>query len=250
MPQLSEVRWFGIDFGYTMMNPLAMHHSVSIPAMYSSLGREGEGKDALLRWYKLRDSLGSPNDLPHQKVRLLKEYNRDRLYAEVFRGDQEAIRLYGEVEARERKPPSDLKESLEYMKSKGRSLTVVSEVMGGQGTMTISESLRLNGTLPLFDEVITPSGRFTLRGKLIDESGFVGTTKKDGSIYASLARYLDGGSFPKGTRAIIGDDPKQDIEQAKRHGFVAIQYSGIVDRGNTGGADFLISRWADIKALL
>lgn len=248
--RLTEMRWFGIDFGYTLMNPLAMHHSVAIPAMYSRLGREDEGKEALQRWYNLRDSLGSPNDPPHQKVRLLKEYNRDKLYAEVFQGDQEVISLYGEVEARERRPPMDLKESLEYMKSKGKNLTVVSEVLGAQGTLTISDSLRVNGTLGLFDEIITPSGRFAPDGKLIDESRFVGTTKKDGSIYERLAGYLDEGSYPAGTRAIVGDDPRQDVEQAKKHGFFTIQYSGIVDRGDTGGADLLINKWSEIKPLL
>ncbi len=248
--ELSEVRWFGIDFGYTMMNPLTMHHSVVIPSMYKSLGRENEGQKRLQRWYRLRDNLGSPNDQPHQKVRLLKEYNRDKLFAEVFDSDPKVIELYAEMEARERKPPEDLKATLEYMKSRHKTLAVVSEVLGKQGAQTITSSLRANGLIGLFDELITPSGRFTREGELTDEGAFSGTTKKDGSIYERLAKYLDGRGLPAGQRAMVGDDPKQDVEQAKKYGFLTIQYSGIVDRGKSEEADVAISRWSDLKSLL
>ncbi len=247
---LSGIKWFGIDFGFTIMNPLTMHHSVVIPEMYKRLGRESVGDERLVRWYRLRDSMGSPSDPPHQKVRLLKEYNRDKLYVEVFDNDPVVIEMYAEMEARERKPSEDFRATLEYMKAKKKSLAVVSEVMGTQGTLTISASLRAHGLLGFFDEIITPGGRFTPEGTLLDETTFAGTTKKDGSIYERLASYLKSHQIHGGQRAMVGDDPKQDIEQAKKYGFVTIQYCGIIDRGKAEQADLMVKRWSDLKELL
>lgn len=249
-PSISGVRWMGVDFGYTIMDPLKMHHSFVIPEIYRRLGREGEGRDRLARWYKLRDSLGTTTDQPHQRVRLLKEYNRDRMYDEVFDDDQKAIELYSEMEAMERKVPPDLKGTLEHLESKGWTAAVVSEVVGIQGTMTISASLRLNGLAPLFAEIITPSGRFSTAGQLIDEETFKGSTKKDGSIYRRLAGYLDAAGIIRGRRAMVGDDPKQDIELAKAEGFITIQYCGIIDRGKSEMADLVIKSWSELGQMV
>jgi FMN phosphatase YigB (HAD superfamily) len=245
-----DVKWFGIDFAFTIMNPLTLHHSAVIPEMYKRLGRQREGPKRLAKWYKLRDSMGTPGDQPHQKVRLLKEYNRDRLYTEVFDDDPAVIDLYAEMEALERRPPDDLKAALEYLKRKKKSLSVVSEVSGVKGTLTVSASLRAHPLLGLFDELITPAGRFTPEGKLLDETAFAGATKKDGTIYERLAVYLDSKGIHAGQRAIVGDDPKLDVEYAKRCGFVTIQYTGVIDRGRTDKADYLLARWSELPGLL
>lgn len=247
---LSAVRWFGIDFAFTIMNPLTLHHSVVIPEMYKRLGRQAEGPARLALWYKLRDSMGSPSDPPHQKVRLLKEYNRDRFYAEVLDNDQDAIDMYSEMEATERKPPEDLKGALEYLKKKGKGLSVVSEVSGIKGTLTVSASLRAHRLLGLFDEIITPAGRFTPEGTLLDETAFAGASKKDGTIYERISIYLDSKGIHAGQRAMVGDDPKLDVEFAKKCGFVTIQYSGVLDRGRSEKADYLLTRWSELPRLL
>jgi len=181
---------------------------------------------------------------------LLKEYNSDRLYAEVFDNDPRVIEMYTEMEARERRPSSDFRETLAFMKAKRKSLAVVSEVMGIQGTLTVSASLRAHDLITFFDEIITPGGRFTPEGRLLDEHTFAGTTKKDGTIYDRVAKYLESQGILEGQKAMVGDDPKQDIEFAKKHGFVTVQYNGIIDRGKTAQADFIISRWSDLKGLL
>ncbi|MDA4128583.1 MAG: hypothetical protein OK422_03910 [Thaumarchaeota archaeon] len=247
---LSDVRWFGIDFAFTLMNPLTMHHSTVLPEMYKRLGRGEEGKERLERWYKLREAMGSPGDAPHQKVRLMKEYNRRRLHAEVFDNDPAAIKMYAEMEAIERRPPEGTKEALEYLRGKGKGLSVVSEVSGVEGTLSISESLRANKLLGLFDELITPAGRFTTTGALIDGVTFKGTSKKDGTIYERLANYLDSKEVGTGARAMVGDDPKSDIESAKERGFVTIQYSGVINRGRSEKADYFLSNWSELRLLL
>ncbi len=246
----SDVKWFGIDFAFTIMNPLTLHHSVVIPEMYRRLGRKSEGPKRLKVWYKLRDSMGSPDDQPHQKVRLLKEYNRERFYAEVFDNDPDVIGMYAEMEATERRPPDDLKAALEYLKRKGKSLSVVSEVSGIKGTLTVSASLRAHHLLGLFDEIITPAGRFSPEGKLLDENAFAGSSKKDGTIYERLAVYLDSEGIHAGQRAMVGDDPKLDVDLAKKYGFITIQYTGVIDRGRTEKADYLLTRWSELPELL
>ncbi len=247
---LSDVTWFGIDFAFTMMNPLVMHHSKVIPELYKKLGREGEGPGRLARWYSLRDSMGAPTDPPHQKVRLMKEYNRERLHAEVFDNEPAAIEMYAEMEARERKPPEDLRAALEYLKSKHKELAVVCEVSGIDGVMTISASLRVNDLTGLFSELISPAGRFTPAGRLIDQQPFAGSFKKDGTLYGRLASYLDSRGIPRGKRAMVGDDPKLDVGFAKVHGFETIQYTGLIDRGRNPEADFYIGRWSELLKLL
>ncbi len=243
---LSDVSWFGIDFAFTMMNPLTMHHSVVIPEMYRFLGRPEEGAARFEKWTKLRDSMGSPSDLPHQKVRLLKEYNRERLNAEVFDDDPRAIRMYAEMEAKARKPCPGLADALEVLKQRKRHLSVVSEVSSVDGILAITAFMQVNGIAGLFDEMITPAGRFAPEGKLLDETPFKGATKKEGTIYMRLANYLDSNGIRARQRAMIGDDPKLDIEFAKKQGFVTVQYTGIIDRGRSEHADLVISDWQEL----
>jgi len=244
------ITWFGIDYAYTIMNPLTMHHSFVIPEMYRRLGREREGKERLARWYRLRDSMGTLSDSPDQKVTLLKEYNRDSLNREVFDDDNAAVKLYEEMEAVERRPAKGLRRALEVLKKSDKTASVVSEVSSLQGSLTITTFLKAHGLLELFDEIITPFGRFTVEGELRDESSFKGTSKRDGSIYERLAKYLGQKGIQTKRAAMIGDDPKQDIEQAKKHGFVTIHYSGLIDRGRTGSADHVIDDWSKLRYVI
>jgi phosphoglycolate phosphatase-like HAD superfamily hydrolase len=247
---LSDVAWFGIDFSFTLMNPLTMHHSQVIPAMYRELGRAEEGSERLARWHRLRDSMGSPSDPPHQKVRLMKEYNRDRLHAEVFDNDPQVIALYAAKEAKERRPPEGVKEALQALRDRGKILVVVSEVSSVQGTQTIADFLRAHELAELFDEIITPAGSFTPQGKLLDGVTFKGANKKEGTLYARLATYLDTKGIGARRRAMMGDDPKQDIEAARKQGFVTIQYKGIVDRGPPEHVDLVVSHWKELAEAL
>jgi len=246
---LTDVSWFGFDFAFTMMNPLTMHHSVVIPELYRLLGRPEEGAARFERWVRLRDTMGSPSDALHQKVRLLKEYNRGRLHAEVFDNDPRAIRMYAEMEARERKPSPGLVDVLKDLHRKKRQLSVVSEVTSVDGTLAITAFMHVNSIAGLFNEMITPAGRFSPQGKLLDEASFKGATKKDGTIYERLASYLDSNGITAQHRAMIGDDPKLDIDLAREKGFATVQYTGIVDRGKAENADYVISDWKELISL-
>lgn len=246
----SEVKWVGIDYAFTIMNPLSMHHSKVIPEMYNRLGKGGEGEERLARWYKLRDSMGSPTDAPHQKVRLMKEYHRDEMLATVFDDDPVVKAMYAEMEARERKPPDDIRSGLDCLTSARKALAVVSEVIGSQGARTVAATLLSHGLDRYFGEIITPSGRFTPKGEFIEEGGFAGATKKEGTMYDRLAAYLDSKGMGPGERAMVGDDPKLDVEFSKRRGFVTVYYRGIIDRGRADQADYTIAKWSEICGLL
>jgi len=243
---LPDVSWIGIDYAFTLMNPLTMHHSKVIPEMYKTIGRESEGPKRLELWYKLRDSMGNPTDAPHQKVRLLKEYNRDRMNAEVFGGDPRVIELYEEMEARERRPSADLRGALTALNGKGKRLTVVSEVTSSSGAKSIVDFLRAHELAPFFEEIVTPVGRLSNDGTLLAEEPFKGTTKKDGMLYERLRTYLNSKAVPQNATAMVGDDPKLDVEQSKKQGFVAIQYTGIIDRGSSTQADLVAKTWTDL----
>jgi phosphoglycolate phosphatase-like HAD superfamily hydrolase len=247
---LSGVEWFGIDYAFTIMNPLTLHHSKVIPEMYRRMGRTEEGRERLARWYRLRDSMGNPTDPPHQKVRLMKEYHRDEMLAKVFDDDPRAKALYAEMEARERRPPDDLKVGLECLMSHGKTMSVVSEVIGAQGAMTVGSTLRAHGLTGYFEEVVTPSGRFSPTGEFLGEGGFVGSTKKEGTLYDRLAAYLDSRGIGPGKRAMVGDDTKLDVEFSKKRGFVSVQYTGIIDRGRSVHADYTLASWSEICKLL
>lgn len=247
---LKDVSWVGVDYAFTIMNPLTLHHSKVIPYIYRRLGREGEGQERLARWYRMRDSMGNPTDAPHQKVRLMKEYHRNEMLATVFDNDPKAVALYAEMEALERRPPEDAGVGLGCLRAKGKTLAVVTEVIGTQGAMTVSASLSVHGLDRYFEEIITPSGRYGTKGELLDEEGFAGSTKKEGTIYDRLAAYLDGRGVPAGRRAMVGDDPKLDVEFSKKRGFFAVQYYGIIDRGPSDQADLRLARWSDVCGLL
>jgi|FaiFalDrversion3_1042247.scaffolds.fasta_scaffold00267_1 FMN phosphatase YigB (HAD superfamily) len=245
-----EIDWAGIDYSYTIMNPLTLHHSIVIPEIYRRLGREHEASMRLQRWYKLRDSVGSPTDAPHQKARLVKEYYLEKLEREVFDNDRDAIELYYELEAKAKEPPTDLKEGLNHLRERGIECVVVSEVSSVQGVLNLIKFLRHHDLKDYFSEIITPAGRFTTFGELLDEHGFKGANKKSGEIYDRLLKYLWERRIPVTRAVIIGDDPEQDIKQAKIRGFKTIQYTGLIDRGRSGFEDYVINSWKKIKEIL
>ncbi|MDV3292755.1 MAG: hypothetical protein LYZ70_00615 [Nitrososphaerales archaeon] len=247
---LADVTWVGIDFAFTIMNPLTMHHSKVIPEMYKRLGRPEEGQMRLALWYKLRDNTGSPTDAPHQKVRLMKEYNRERLNAEVFGNDPKAIEMYAELECTERRPPDGMKEALLGLKERRKTLAVVSEVSSVSGAQNVAHYLDVHGVGGLFDEIITPAGRLAMDGAMLDDKTFEGSNKKEGTIYARLAAYLDSKGVSAGRRAMVGDDPNLDVTASKRHGFVGVYYTGVVDRGKSEQADLVISDWRQLRTAM
>src|SRR5712691_2951731 len=109
------------------MNPFTLHQSSIIRGVYRQLGREGEAESRVQKWYRLRDSFGSPGDPPHQRVRLLKQYAKERVYSEVLDDDKEAGRLFDEKEAGGFAPTEGLAGLLDMLRERGVTLAVVSE---------------------------------------------------------------------------------------------------------------------------
>lgn len=114
--------------------------------------------------------------------------------------------------------------------------------------MAIARFLRVHGLEGLFGDIITLVGRFGVDGRLID-GRFVGATKKSGTIYDVLKSFLleQGVSAPEGV--MVGDDPLLDVEHAKLRGFMGIQYTGVVDRGRSKLADYVIENWEQFPDL-
>lgn len=245
----SPIQWCGIDFSFTIVNPLAIHNSVIITETYQQLGREHEAQERVQRWYKLRDGIGSLNDAAHQRVRLLKEYSRDRIYKEVFDGDEEVVRLYEAKEKRAILLADGFDSALNYLRRKSTPMAIVSEASSISGVFTVIRVLKNHSLEHYFEEVITPAGRFGLDEKILDRS-FEGANKKTGSIYQKLSYYLGTKGIMTENAAIIGDDPVFDINHAKEKGFKTIQYCGIIDRGRTNRADHVLNHWSEISHIL
>jgi flavodoxin len=50
-------------------------------------------------------------------------------------------------------------------------------------------------------------------------------------------------------RKRIGDDPVLDVGNAKSSGLTSVQYTGVVDRGPSPLADYVIDDWAKLFAV-
>lgn len=242
------LRWCGFDFGETIMNPFTLHQSQTIAAVFRELGREAEAPEVIKRWYALRDSYGAEGDTAEQRVRQLKQYAKDRIYSEVLGNDKDAGRLFDQKEAEGFTPTDGVETILKRLSASGVEVSVVSESSSASATQAISRFLSAHRLDDLFDQVITPAGLFEVGGALTD-SRFVGATKRSGSMYDVLRLYLLGRGLASGETAMVGDDPVLDIENAKLRGFLGIQYTGVVDRGKSRLADYVISHWRQFPAI-
>jgi len=232
-----------------MMNPLTLHQSSVIREVYRELGREDEAEERVRRWYHLRDTVGSVDEPTHQRVRMLKQYSRARIYSEVLGDDRVAIRLFEEKEARGWSITKNLKIALEALAQTGRVIAIVSESTSAEAVNAIIRFLLLHRLGRYFEQLITPAGRFNFKGELVGPE-FVGKTKRSGEIYEVLGKYLGNRGIVTSSAMMIGDDPVQDIENAKQKGFVTVQYTGVVHRGRSERADFVIEDWAKLPNIV
>ncbi len=238
-----RIRWYGFDFGETIMNPFTLHQGALIRRVYSDLGKAEEAEVHVQKWYKLRDSFGSAGEAPELRVRLVKQYAKSRIYSEVLDNNKEAIRLFEKGEAEGFTPAEGIKLALVRLGKNGTVPAIVSESSETAATQAITRFLDVRGLSALISEIITPAGRFSVNGKLLD-SGFAGKTKKAGTIYDELRAYLRRLGTRTEEAAIVGDDPVLDIASAKQRGFVTVQYTGIINRGPSEMADFIIDDWS------
>ncbi len=243
-----RVRWCGLDFGETVMNPYTLHQSKIIAEIYEELGRKEEARGRVAKWYELRDTFGGPGDRPEQRVRQLKQYAKDRIYAEVLGGDPRAARLYDEKEAKGFTPTGGVASFLGRLKRSGVEVAVVSESSSLAASLAISRFLEVHHLSDFFGDIFTPVGRFHANGELLS-SGFAGATKRSGTLYDLLGSLLRERGVTPAEGAMVGDDPLLDVEYPKLRGFVGIQYTGVVDRGRSESADYTIASWEEFPDL-
>ncbi len=240
-----RIRWYGLDFGETMMNPFTLHQSVLIRRIYEDLGRPEEAEERIQKWYRLRNSFGSPADPTDVRVRHVKQYERSRIYSEVLDNDAEAVRRFEEGESAGFTAAKGVEPALSRLKENETVPSIVSESAERTAVLAITRFLNTHGMKGLIDEIITPAGRFDTDGTLTS-SEFVGKTKREGTIYEELKAYLSRRGISSEEAAIMGDDPTLDVKNAKLHGFVTIYYTGIINRGPAPMADYVVDDWSRI----
>ena len=231
------------------MNPLTLHQSAVIRDIYSELGRAEEADERIQRYYRLRDAWGPPSTPTHLLVRDLKQYARDTIYSDVFDGDADAIERYKAKEVEGFGVPEGVGDALALLRDTGIPAAVVSESGSETAIQAIVRYMRIRGFSQYFEEIIAPAGRYSVDGELLDSS-FAGATKKAGTIYEKIRDYLAAKGIPPSSAAIIGDDPHLDGAQAKRYGFVTIQYTGVIDRGGSEKADIALADWREFGPIL
>jgi len=239
------IRWYGLDYGETVMNPFTLHQSALIREIYRSVGKEDEAEEHVKRWYALRDSVGSRFSVPDLRVREVKQYARGRIYSEVLDGDPEAVRLFEEGEPKRFAPTEGIGKTLLRVRSAGAAVSIVSEASSASAVMAIVLFLRTHRLSAFFDELITPAGRFDAEGSM-KGGEFLGKTKRDGTIYDQLAERLMERGIPTKEAMMVGDDPLLDVRKAKEKGFLATQFMGVVDRGASPSADYVIRTWDEL----
>jgi len=244
-----SIVWCGIDYGETIMNPLALHQSRVIREIYSELGRADEAEERVRRWYRLRGAMGPPSVATHLLVRDLKQYARDRIYTEVLDGDRYAVELFEAKEVAGIAMAEGVDTALARLQRKGVAAAIVSESASRAAAETVARYLRAHALSQYFQDLITPAGRFSVDGHLLDRT-FVGATKKAGSLYGRIRQHLDAKGIPSSSAAIIGDDPLLDVEQAAPCGFVTIQYVGVIDRGVSETADYVLTDWRELERIV
>ncbi len=243
-----NLMWCGLDFGETIMNPFTLHQSSVIREIYRELGREQESEERVHRWYRLRDSFGSPGEPAHLQVRLVKQYARAKIYRDVLDNDPEAVKLFDQKEIEGFSPAHGLKGALSRLTESGVEVNVVSEVTQLPAVLSIVRYLQVQGLRSFFSSLYTPAGLFDIDGKMLDGS-FEGATKKSGAMYEKLRTHLESRGVSVSKAIMIGDDPVLDVENAKLQDFLAALYVGIIDRGGWEKADYVIKDWDEIPAI-
>jgi FMN phosphatase YigB (HAD superfamily) len=229
------------------MNPFTLHQSALIRQVYTQLGRAGEAEDRVRRWYALRDSFAPQHSQPELRVREVKQYARSRIYSEVLDGDPDAARLFEGGEARGFSPAKGVGRALAMLREREIPVSIVSESSSLESTLAILRFLRAQSLIDSILDVVTPAGRFGIDGNL-EDTKFVGKTKREGTIYDQLEVHLRGLGIATKQAAIVGDDPVFDIANANSRGFLTIQYVGIVNRGVSPYADYVIDDWSRLPA--
>jgi FMN phosphatase YigB (HAD superfamily) len=238
-----KVKWCGFDFGQCIMHPGGLRNSLVFGDIYKQLGKPELIPDKMRKYRILKEKYGTYGRI--------KEGHRDEIHSYVLDNDPEAIALFSEQEQERLAIAEGLVDALEYLKSQGIELQVISEMkktLGPVGTDLVSKFLKGKGLLKYFKELITPQGKIDLQHDTLDPR-YKGRTKKDGSLYDVLVQELKEQGIAPQEALMVGDKPETDIDPAHDRGFKTIQYTGYYDFGNSK-ADVVISSFEELKNIV
>jgi FMN phosphatase YigB (HAD superfamily) len=238
-----EVKWCGFDFGQCIMEPGGLRNPLVFGDIYKQLGKPELIPDKMRKYRILKEKYGTYGRI--------KEGHRDEIHSYVLDDDPEAMELFSEQEQKRLAIAEGLVDALEYLKSQGIELQVISEMkktLGAVGTDLVSKFLKGKGLVKYFKELITPQGKIDLQYDTLDPR-YKGRTKKDGSLYDVLVQELKEQGITPQEAVTVGDKPETDIDPAHDRGFKTIQYTGYYDFGNSK-ADVVISSFEELKNIV
>ena len=238
-----EVKWCGFDFGQCIMEPGGLRNPLVFGDICKELGKPELIPDKMRRYRILKEKYGTYGRI--------KEGHRDEIHSYVLDNDPEAMELFSEQEQKRLAIAEGLVDALEYLKTQGIELQVISEMkktLGPVGTDLVSKFLKGKGLVKYFKELITPQGKIDLQYDTLDPR-YKGRTKKDGSLYDVLVQELKEQGIAPQEALMVGDKPETDIDPAHGRGFKTIQYTGYYDFGNSK-ADVVISSFEELKKIV
>lgn len=238
-----KVKWCGFDFGQCIMHPGGLRNPLVFGDICKELGKPELIPDKMRKYRILKEKYGTYGRI--------KEGHRDEIHSYVLDNDPEAIELFSEQEQERLAIAEGLVDALEYLKSQGIELQVISEMkktLGPVGTDLVSKFLKRKGLLKYFKELITPQGKIDLQHDTLDPR-YKGRTKKDGSLYDVLVQELKEQGIAPQEALMVGDKPETDIDPAHDRGFKTIQYTGYYDFGNSK-ADVVINSFEELKKIV
>ncbi|MBA4418882.1 MAG: hypothetical protein C0392_13395 [Syntrophus sp. (in: bacteria)] len=239
-----EAKWVGFDFGQTLMDTRRMRNYLVIGDTCKQLGEPELIEERVRKFRCMKEKYGA--------YTTVKEAHRDEIIAYVFDNRSEAHEILSLVEQQHIFMAEGLEETLCYLVDKGIKLSVVAELkktLGPMGTDIVTRFLQKHNLSKYFKDIVCPQGRFDLITSSVDLR-YKGKTKEEGTIYDPLAEDLKKEGIDVSEAVIIGDKLTTDISPAKQKGFVTIQYTGYIDMGISGDADFRISDFREIKAII
>jgi len=257
-----SIRWCGFDMGGTIMDPTKNYQGwvETINEIYTKLGKpevineKVARLDELIGEYEYDERLmdGIEHEIEfwkrHYRLKRLQETDMQKFFSYILDNNRDAIELFRKRNFRFLKPADGLKECVTYIKDKGISVNIVSDV-GSEGMLKgYPHLLSLFDLTPYFSEIITNYGRIKKNGDM--DLSYKGMNKTDGAIYKKLARDLLEVGIKPHQVLIIGDRPVEDVDKARENGFRAVQFTGIMKRRVSNAADYVISDLRELEKIL
>lgn len=118
--------------------------------------------------------------------------------------------------------------------------------MGPITSVPVWSFLQNNGLTQYFGYLYMPMGKIDLADKSIDLS-CQGKDKTSGTLYDYLVEDLAKHAIKVDECAMIDDKLTTDIEEPRKRGFHAIQFTGYIDYGSSEYAEYKVKSFLQLK---